>query len=78
MVSLSAQEGNLSVWEDLCCSERALLRSMVEVGRLSAQAGNLSVWEGLYSSDRAPYQSVQALEWTHDVIPSVWESLILH
>ena len=61
MVSLSDQEGNLSVWKGLCCSERALLRSTVEVGQLSAQAGNLSVWEGLYCSDRAPYQSVQAL-----------------
>ena len=51
MVSLSAQESNLSVWKGLCCSERALLWSTVEVGQLSAQAGNLSVWEGLYCSD---------------------------
>ena len=66
------------MWKGLCCSERALLQPTVEVGQLSAQAGNLSVCEGLYCSDRAPYHSVQALEWTQYVIPSVWEGLMLH
>ena len=69
------------MWEGLCCSERVLILSTVEVGSRSAKEDNLSVCEGLCCFERATYWSLWALnwlEWTQYVIPSVWEGLMLH
>ena len=68
------------MWEGLRCSENTLLRSMVQVDPLSAQESNLSVWVGLCCSGRAPCRSLRVLdwlEWTQDIILSVWEGLML-
>ena len=45
---LSAQEGNLSLWEGLCCSERAHYRSSGALNWFElTQDAIPSVWEGL-------------------------------